>query len=250
VPPGWIAVDPPADDSPAAWCANSARDEWNVALTADSSALLLSEHGGERLSDTVAVADGLIVGSDMGEFGGAIWWSGSDGRTDTLRVEGRGSTRFVADNLHGFVRRQGGLYALVGLAHLSIDVGELLYLSRDGAGRWHAKHVMTLSGSPSVYTLIGTDSALVLAGDTLSALKFDSIAPGRRSLYGNPAWGYAYPSSLLRDKAGTVYMGMRSAVARLTPTAHGYHEDWLVQAQCRRRMPVGDQGPCRCEPGG
>ena len=249
VPAGWVAVSPPAADTPALWCANSAEDAWDVALTADSSALLFSAARNERRADTAVVSDGLIIGDDAGEFGGAIWWSGGNGRRDTLRVEGRDTTTFAADNLHGFLRRRGGLYALVGLAHLTLDGGELLYLSQDRAARWHARHVMTLSGSPEAFTLVGSDSALVLTSDSLSELKFDSIAPTRRALYGNPAWRYIYASSILRDRGGTVYIGMRSAVARLAPNAGGYHEDWLVPQRCRRRIPAGEGESCRCESG-
>lgn len=249
VPSGWVVVSPPAAETPAAWCANWAQDEWSVTLTADSSALQFVPAGSQRRGDTAVVSDGLIVGDDLGEFGGAIWWSGSNGRRDTLRVEDRDSTAFAADNLHGFLRRRGGLYALVGLAHLTLNDGELLYLSEDRAARWHARHVMTLGGSPNAYTLVGSDSALVLTGDSLSALKFDSLAPTRRPLYGNPTWMYTNGSSILRDRAGVVYMGMRSAVARLTPTAGGYYEDWLVPERCRRRVPAGEGEPCLCESG-
>lgn len=218
-------------------------------MTADSGVALLSAAGSEQLVDTAAVNGGAIGGDDRGEFGGAIWWTGPDGRRDTLRVEGRNSTVFAADNLHGLMRRRGELYALVGVHHLVLDEGELLHLSQDSAARWHVRHLMTLNGAPRAYTLVGIDSALVVAGDSLIALKFDSIAPTRRTLYGNPTWVYTYASSLLRDRAGTVYMGMRSAVSRLTPRAGGYHEDWLVPERCRRRVPVGYLEPCRCESG-
>ena len=39
----------------------------------------------------------------------------------------------------------------------------------------------------------------------------------------------------------------RAGEKELTPAERGYKEDWLVPAQCRRRVPVGDWGPCRCE---
>ena len=66
-------------------------------------------------------------------------------------------------------------------------------------------------------------------------------------MYGNPAWAYTYASSILRDRVGVVYIGMRSAVARLKPSASGYREDWLVPQRCGRRVPVGNGEPCRCE---
>ena len=251
LPLGWIAVTPPATDTPALWCANYAEDEWEVSLNADSTAVLFSAAAGVRGVDSTStsVSDGVIAGNDLGEFGGAIWWSGRSGRRDTLDVEDRDSSTFAADNVHGFLRRRGSLYALVGLAHLTLDAGELLYLSQDSAGRWHARHVMSLGGSPEAYALMGSDSALVLLSDSLLAVKFDPVAPTRRALYGDPAWGYTYASSILRDRAGIVYIGMRSAVARLTPSGRGYHEDWLVPERCRRRVPVGRGEPCRCEPG-
>lgn len=41
LPPGWLAVPPPAAGTAAALCADLARDEWKVTLTSDSSARVL-----------------------------------------------------------------------------------------------------------------------------------------------------------------------------------------------------------------
>ena len=192
------------------------------------------------------VDGGQLVGSDMGEFGGSIWWRRPDGHHDTLRVQGRDTSGFHADNLHRFILHRGAVYALVGLAHLTLNEGELLLLSRDGT-RWSARQLLSLGGAPRAVTRLGNDTILILTTDSLLSVGLDPARPTRRALHGNGTWSYTYPSSMIQDRAGLIYIGMRGAVVRLTPAERGYKEDWLVPAQCRRRVPVGDWGPCRCE---
>lgn len=40
-------------------------------------------------------------------------------------------------------------------------------------------------------------------------------------------WRQLYPNAAAVDAAGIVYVGMRGVVARLTPQAGGYREEWL-----------------------
>ena len=247
-PAGWVAVDPAKPDSRAAQCGNWARDAWDVSLESDSNTVSFKPVSAKPQTDTLMVDDGIISGDDVGEFGGAIWWQGPDGRRDTLRVEGRESRSFYADNLHGFLRRGGAAYALLGLAHMSLDAGEVVRVSKDSGSAWHARHVMDIGGAPAAFMLMGADSALILTSDSLVAVKFGSTL-SHRVLHGNPEWAYLYGSSLVRDRAGVIYVGMRSAVARLTPEAAGYREEWLVPAKCRTRVPIQDSASCRCEPG-
>src|SRR5690606_26929786 len=180
------------------------------------------------------VGDGLLTGSDYGEFGGSIWSQGSDETRDTLPVVGRDSTAYYADNLHSLFRHRGELYALVGLAHLGFSVGELLQLHRAADGRWQAQHVVDLRAAPVATTWVARDSLLVLTTDSLLVLQRSSDEWRRRALHGGDTWWLTYPTSLVRDRYGVLYVGMRSAVARLRPMESGYREDWLVPTACRR----------------
>jgi hypothetical protein len=245
IPPGWVAVSPPAANSDAERCANYARDEWGVALNQDSTSLVITPAKADRRADTVRVGPDILVGNDIGEFGGALWRETRQGTHDTIRISGRDTSAFHADNLRAFVRRGDQVFALVGVAHLSLDVGELIYLSRATGGRWEGRSVLDLRGAPMAVTRVSDDTILVLTLDSLLAVALDPTKPTRHALAGNTVWRATYASSLVRDRAGVVYMGMRSAIGRLRPVAHGYQEDWLVPTHCRVRVLSGDD-KCTC----
>src|SRR5438094_418132 len=76
------------------------------------------------------------------------------------------------------------------------------------------------------------------------AVTLDSMTPTRHAIYGNDVWPSLYATSLVRNRYGTIYIGMRSAVSRLTPSTNGYIEDWLVPTSCVRRVPRRDGFLC------
>ena len=83
------------------------------------------------------VDNGWLVARDAGEWGGDINFVRRDGHVKT--VFGR--------NCQGFVRLDGKLFALTGLAHLGMDGGALVELSVEGDA-WHATPVVELPHAP------------------------------------------------------------------------------------------------------
>lgn len=246
IPPGWVAVSPPAANSGAERCANFASEQWVVSLSADSTTLSITSGGTAPRQDTVRVGQDILAGNDLGEFGGALWHTGPNGTRDTIRVSGRDPGAFHADNLHAFVRRGDQVFALVGLAHMGLDVGELLYLSHANGGRWEARSALDLRGAPMAFTRISEDTILVVTRDSLLSVALDPVKPTQFALAGNEIWSVTYPSSVVRDRAGVVYIGMRSAVGRLSPEGHDYRGDWLVRSHCRVHT-LGEDGKCSCK---
>lgn len=245
VPLGWVTISAPTHGTDAERCANYASDEWSVAITTDGT-LTIAPAKPRKTSDTLRIGPDLLVGDDAGEFGGAIWREDRLGVRDTLHVSGRDTTALHTDNLFGFMRRGDRVFALVGLAHLSLDAGELLALTRAPAGRWEARSVLDLRSAPMAVARVADDTILVLTLDSLLSVGLDPIMPTRRVLAGNTVWSGTYGSTLARDRSGVIYIGMRSAVARLTPEGLGYREDWLVRSDCRVRVP-GDGNECSCK---
>ncbi|HTE19355.1 MAG TPA: hypothetical protein VK689_13355, partial [Armatimonadota bacterium] len=47
-------------------------------------------------------------------------------------------------------------------------------------------------------------------------------------LLDNAFWGGLYPHSIVRAPNGTIYLGMRHGIARLTRRANEYSMEWLV----------------------
>ena len=89
---------------------------------------------------THAVAHGMLVGSDHGEFGGDLRWVAS-GREHVVR----------AGNVFAIVPRPWGLILLQGLAHLTHSSGTVSVLDRAGDGGWTAKPVIELPGAPTAF---------------------------------------------------------------------------------------------------
>jgi len=99
----------------------------------------------------VDVAEGWLVGLDHGEWGGALWWFSRDYGTRTL---------LVAENVRGIVADRASAIAICGLAHQTIDRGQLDRLVKDET--WHLLDTMPLRAAPASF-LLGADGELELA---------------------------------------------------------------------------------------
>jgi hypothetical protein len=233
IPAGWVATRPPLPESDGAMCANAAMDVWSVRLSPDSDAVVILPAGAERMADTVRVDGGQLIGTNHGEFGGDVLWYPLGGSP----------VRVAQANLHHFVEIRDTIWGLIGLAHLSLNEGQLVRFDRTASG-WQMTPVRDLAAAPEAFVRLPHDSLLVLAMGRVLRLSPDH---GVEVLRSNRVWIYTYPQSIARDRRGVIYLGMRSAVARLTPQASGYAEDWLVPAECRHRVPTGTVRECRCE---
>ena len=232
VPNGWVSIPPPKPATDAANCANWAPDAWSVALSSDStSILILPAH--YRDVDTVRLADGNLTSVNQGEFGGHVYWEPTNGPRQQ-----------VAElNLVAFVPTADYVLGIAGLAHLSMNEGQLVAFRRNANRSWSVAKLKDLGAAPEAFTKLGGDTILIaLSGALVVAHAPDYL----RVLHRNAVWPYTYAHSVVRDRAGTIYIGMRSAVARLTPENGGYREDWLVLATCQHRQVVGTLGQCEC----
>lgn len=232
LPTNWTAVALPGTESVAVRCANWARDAWSVALSADGSRLVIARDSEYRHADTVAVPGGRLTSIDHGEFGGEVWWEPDSGAKQ----------RIANLNLYRFVPINGVVWGLAGLAHMGLNNGQLIRFQRTSAG-WRAESSASLGAAPYAFLPVAGDTLLVAASGRLIAVHPPTSV---KLLHVNPVWSLTYPTAITRDRAGTIYVGMRSAVARLTPSPAGFREDWLVQKSCKRRMPTDSLATCQC----
>jgi len=231
VPSGWVSIPAPQPETEAANCANWARDAWNVTLSPDSSALLIQPARYEY-ADTVRVDGGTLTSVNRGEFGGEVYWEPTSGPRQ----------RIAQMNLVAFVPTATKLLGLAGLAHMSMNEGRLVTFERAAGGSWSVTSLTDLGAAPQAFTLL-RDTILVVVSGALIAVHPPEYS---RVLHRNAVWPYTYAHAVVRDQAGTIYIGMRSAVARLVPDTSGFREDWLVPTTCQRRQKVSDLGECEC----
>lgn len=224
-PEGWVAIAP-ADTghTEARWCEYWAANKWQAKLSNDSARLLLMPAPRWSSTTMLPLPNGRLEGWDGGEFGGGIFWRAESGVRDTVSKE----------NLFAFVTVSGRILALVGLSHMQTNYGKLLELDTVD-GRWHATELADLGAVPTAYSKLQGDSLLIA---TSAAVETFSFKREPLVLYRSNAFPDLRASSIVRDRAGVLYLTTRRIIVRLRPVKDGFEEDWLVPASCRRMRRV------------
>jgi hypothetical protein len=171
---------------------------------------------GRRIS--VKVDDGWIVGFNAGEWGGWLWWFSPDG-----------SRRYkIASDcwVNEFVATDAGLLVVEGLAHMGVNRGGIVRLTRKDDGRWHSEAFVALNEKASCVAKDADGTLLVatwrrLLRVNLTTKKVDVLVAGA-------FWGGLYPTSMVVTPRGTTYLGMRHGVAKVEKQGGTYRVDWLL----------------------
>ena len=233
IPAGWVAI---AVDEERLHCANYAHDEWLVAIEHGAVTLTESKQDepdtGPALPFTakppqqvtpgrrhvLAVSDGFLVGFDAGEWGGALYWYSKDGSK---------STKLGDENVHGLVKVAPDLVASIeGLSHGISSDGNVRWIEHQAS--WRANGLTVLDAAPS--TFAATPEAIyIVTSESLARVdpkdrKATTIQPIRSARL--------YPDSMAIEPDGTLWIGMRQFVVRLTPDGNRFAETWLVRAAC------------------
>jgi hypothetical protein len=208
--------------------------EW-YAVPASDGGVALVPLGCDEPDSRVRVADGALVGTDGGEWGGSVSWVSADGASSYEIVEG---------NIKGLHARGSRIVALAGAA--MVGGGTIYELELDARGRWQVAHRTVLEPtSPEALAAAPSGGLLIAADDGL--LRYDR---GQVTRLHTAAPTWPLPSSVVVTKDGVIYVGMRFGVARLTPRDGQYVEEFLVPPDCasiqgRRRDEDGLE-TCHC----
>ena len=217
VPVGWREVAPMTSHDDLI-CANNSREWWTLADREGS--LVVSRHQ-ERHTLQMARAGGELVGFDHGEFGGRIEWIGQDGVRELVD----GDVNPVAMVEHG-----DAVLVATGLAHLSIDAGDIRRLQRGADGHWHATPWLDLgAASLATYRIDARTWRIVT---TRGVVDVDLDGGTLHSVHANADWGILYPTSI-RPLGDAWFIGARHAVIRLAPGKDGLEERWWVKSACK-----------------
>ena len=250
IPQGWF-VYPDAKlkhaDETTLRCFNFSHSEWQV--TGEGDDVIITKWSGRKvdvqslppllkvqpgmpgqttsagLSGAMHFAKGWLLAYDGGEFGGGLWLTNDDGS------EVRG---ILSDNVRAVVPLDGsGILILSGLAHMSTDFGnEFIFSNPDGLNIT-LQYSAHLDGAPMASARLADGSVLFVTTHSLYALG-KSESPARPGHY-FPNWmKMQYPNSIAARSDGTIFIGMRMFVLRLTPNPTGYTEDWLLPNSCRK----------------
>jgi hypothetical protein len=240
IPAGWKVFPTPTENSETMLCANYAQPE-QVSLS-DSGALQIVQlprrakpipppelppgtifqpgmAGYESLHKT---QNGWLMGFDRGEFGGGLWFVDANGI----------ATQLSKENVHGFVETPRGIMVFVGLAHLSMDEGEVLMAAYPVTADTKLHRLAPLDGAPNAFAKTSPDEALVVTTHGISRI----TSSGAYQTLTHSTFGILYPNSIVATPEGTIYAGMRLFVVRLVPTSKPgeYTEQWLVPDGCEQ----------------
>lgn len=89
--------------------------------------------------------DGVLVGFDMGEWGGRLTWTGAEGQTELI----------IDDNVIAVEPADGGAMVLFGYAHMGLTYGYAAHVSKGAYGNWALKEVARLPYNAEALATIG-----------------------------------------------------------------------------------------------
>lgn len=91
--------------------------------------------------------NGTLIGSDIGEWGGDLSWTGADGKAELI----------IKDNVVAIEAADGGAMVLFGLAHMGITYGYAVHVRKGEDGSWSLNEAARLPRDAQALATIGTN---------------------------------------------------------------------------------------------
>ena len=177
---------------------------------------------------------GSLMGVNMGEFGGGLYYKPADSRDSVFYVNGKtgptqrsffrglmvplanpihqrlkGYSRIANGNVLGIFQYKDSLFYLDGLAHMGLVIGGLysVVVKRDS---FAIARVADLGDCPLAY--LADESRLWIV--TMQGLLLVENGQVNRIL-SHVFWNGLYPNSICLDPRGTLYVGLRGGYAKV-----------------------------------
>lgn len=145
---GWISA-PILAAKDTGKCANFS-DGWQVSRGPGNSSVV-SPPRQDRQPISLTVNDGRFIASNLGEWGGSVEWQ------PLLRAK----TTVIKDvNPVAFISTDRGIFVAEGIAHLSLNKGRLLKLSKS-EGAWTESEALDLGMAPSAVVVTGEQVTVI-----------------------------------------------------------------------------------------
>jgi len=209
---------------------NRSLEEWTVFLKAN---IVYATNDRRAISDTLpfeiispendrflfkgrrtvlGVDDGYLVGFYHGEWSGSMFWFSKDGKLNY---------RISEHEIVQFKKRGNKIYAIEGLAHMSLSEGSMVEIKKM-ANKWIASPYLKLPSAPYAIDLDSNNNFVIISSHSL--LKVD-VKAKIHVLVKDAFWDGLYPNSLL-IKDDIAFMGMRKGVFKYNLNTH--KEEWLI----------------------
>lgn len=141
--------------------------------------------------------NGLLIGTDHGEWGGKLSF-----KTDENEIE-------IKDgNIFSVFELKGDIYFIQGLAHGSINYGEIYKLEYSN-NKFNYKKIIELPDEPEVFTIIN-DKIYIATFEHFLIIKDWNIEYKVKGF-----WDSLYPNSLIVENGNVIYIGIRGGIVRI-----------------------------------
>ena len=110
-----------------------------LALLGVASHRVAFAQAGETADNSLAAFSGHLLGTDRGEWVGKLMFQDAHGNLVTL----------LNENVHGIVKNSEGIFVFTGLAHMSLNDGEIFTVARTPDGKLTTSSLGHLPGAPS-----------------------------------------------------------------------------------------------------
>ena len=170
--------------------------------------------------------DGWLVMFDHGEFGGGIeWYSKSGGAPRSIAIR-KDAGDDVSQNVNRAAAIDGVIYVLQGLSHMGTSDGQIASVWREH-DHFTSRIIAKYRSEPVDWILQSDGTWLVLTWEAI----WGTSRTGNVKLVARLPEELGYPSSLAQASDGSLYIGARSGVLRLTRTWDEdprFAADWLM----------------------
>jgi hypothetical protein len=146
-------------------------------------------------NSTLNVATGTIIGTDVGEWGGELFFRSISGGTITYTI--------IRENVVEIFRYNGSIYVLTGLYHLPL--GKLVKLEYSEE-KWVVDFTIELESRPYVHTIFD-DYLYIVTGDGITIFDGNNL---KRIISGN--WRFLIPQTIYINNE-VIAIGLKGCLA-------------------------------------
>ena len=127
---------------------------------------------------------------------------------------------------------------------MDLDFGNALFFSTPNGLNTALRFSVRLDGAPRAYAKESDGNVLFVTTEGLSRVNKNGELQALARL---PKWTkFQYANSMAILSDGSVFVGMRMFVLRLSPSSDGYTQQWLLPVECRAFHV--EPGDCVCAP--
>jgi len=194
----------------------------------------MSEDHARTVKYVFEADDGWVVMFDHGEFGGGVeWFARAGGEPRSVFVGTQEQDEITPQNVNRAMAADGVIYVLQGIAHQGTNEGQLAKIWREHDH--FTSHVIARYPSEPVDWIRRGDGTWLIA--TWTAI-WETREGAPIAIVARLPDIMSYPTSLVSTADGTLFVGTRSGVVRLSPTwpdVPRYAADFLWKPDSPRR---------------